>query len=149
MSSCRNAFTLIEVLIVVIIMAVLAATIIPQFTESTKDAKESSLKFNVHTLRSQIEIYKMHHLGNYPTVQGGDLPQLTDVTDAAGTLDPSGAYGPYVAGGQLPANPYNDKNDVVEFAAPQPAIGDDSTGWQYNATTGDIYPNHQGWDPNS
>ena len=34
----RSAFTLIEVLIVVVIMAILAATIIPQFTDSTKDA---------------------------------------------------------------------------------------------------------------
>ena len=40
--SCRSAFTLIEVLIVVIIMAVLAATIIPQFSSSTNDAKNSS-----------------------------------------------------------------------------------------------------------
>ncbi len=47
----RNAFTLIEVLIVVIIMAVLAATIIPQFSSSTTDAKISSLKFNLAALR--------------------------------------------------------------------------------------------------
>ena len=38
----RSAFTLIEVLIVVVIMAILAATIIPQFTDSTKDAKAST-----------------------------------------------------------------------------------------------------------
>ena len=39
----RSAFTLIEVLIVVVIMAILAATIIPQFTDSTKDAKSSTV----------------------------------------------------------------------------------------------------------
>src|SRR6476659_1356734 len=54
----RSAFTLIEVLIVVVIMAILAATIIPQFTDSTKDAKQSTVRFNVHTLRSQIELYR-------------------------------------------------------------------------------------------
>ena len=43
----RSAFTLIEVLIVVVIMAILAATIIPQFTDSTKDAKTSTAKMNV------------------------------------------------------------------------------------------------------
>ena len=37
----RSAFTLIEVLIVVIIMALLAATIIPQFASSTSDAKRA------------------------------------------------------------------------------------------------------------
>ena len=41
----RNAFTLIEVLIVVIIMALLAATIIPQFSSSTSDAKKSAVEF--------------------------------------------------------------------------------------------------------
>ena len=49
MRNRRKAFTLIEALIVVIIMAVLAATIIPQFSTSTKDAKMSNLKFNLHT----------------------------------------------------------------------------------------------------
>src|SRR5687767_2144937 len=62
----REAFTLIEVLIVVVIMAVLAATIIPQFSSSTKDARESSLRFNLHALRSQIELYKLHHTGAVP-----------------------------------------------------------------------------------
>ena len=64
----RNAFTLIEVLIVVIIMAVLAATIIPQFSSSTNDAKLSSVKFNLHTIRSQIEMYKVHHSGGLPAL---------------------------------------------------------------------------------
>ena len=45
--SRRKAFTLIEVLIVVVIMAILAATIIPQFSSSTQDAMESALKFNI------------------------------------------------------------------------------------------------------
>ena len=35
----KQGFTLVEVLIVVVIMAILAATIIPQFSDSTKDAK--------------------------------------------------------------------------------------------------------------
>ena len=61
--SRRSAFTLIEVLIVVVIMAVLAATIIPQFASSTTDAKVSALKFNLHGLRQQVEMYKLQHNG--------------------------------------------------------------------------------------
>ena len=76
----RRGFTLIEVLIVVVIMAVLAATIIPQFSSSTRDAKDSALEFNTHTMRSQIELYKVHHNSNYPDQIGdstnGYLPQL-------------------------------------------------------------------------
>src|SRR5947208_15955523 len=104
----RSAFTLIEVLIVVVIMAVLAATIIPQFSSSTDDAKQSALKFNLHTLRSQIELYKLHHLGATPAITNGALPQLTSATNATGVVGAAGSqypYGPYCLN-SLPANPY-------------------------------------------
>ena len=110
----RKAFTLIEVLIVVVIMAVLAATVIPQFSSSTQDAMESSLKFNVHTMRSQIELYKVHH-GTYPQITNGDLPQLTSATNLEGQPGqpgPDHPFGPYIDGA-LPANPFNNRNDVA------------------------------------
>ena len=62
-----SCFTLVEVLIVVVIMAILAATIIPQFSDSTRDAKVSTTTFNLHTLRSQIELYKTQHNGIVPS----------------------------------------------------------------------------------
>jgi len=143
----RNAFTLIEVLIVVIIMAVLAATIIPQFSSSTKDAKESSLKFNMHTMRSQIEMYKVHHLGNYPTIQDNSLPQLTSAPNVSGTIGASGTsfpYGPYIDN-ELPANPFDNSNKVTAVAAagvkPTAVVGA-LGGWQYDVTTGAIWPNN-------
>lgn len=142
----RNAFTLIEVLIVVIIMAVLAATIIPQFSESTKDAKNSSLDFNLHTMRSQIELYKVHHLGKLPTF-ADFVDQMTKKTDVGGTVDASGAYGPYVQG-EIPANPFNSSNDVVAVAAegtvPEDVVAG-GAGWQYDPSTGGFYPNNQEW----
>ena len=145
----RKAFTLIEVLIVVVIMAVLAATIIPQFSSSTQDAKESQLGFNMHALRSQIELYKVHHLGDYPTITDEDLPQLTNETNVQGTINEGASdpdnypYGPYVDS-ELPNNPFNDLNTV---AAGTGAAGDDSSGWQYDVNSGGIWPNHSGWTP--
>ena len=145
----RKAFTLIEVLIVVVIMAVLAATIIPQFSSSTQDAKESQLSFNVHTLRSQIELYRIHHLGKYPVIVASDLPGLTSETKADGTVNAGASdpdtypYGPYVDS-ELPKNPFNDLNTV---AAGTGAAGDGSSGWQYDVNTGGIWPNHSGWTP--
>ena len=79
----RNAFTLVEVLIVIVIMAVLAATIIPQFSDSTKDAKVSSVKFNLHTLRSQFQLYKSQHDGKVP---GATLAEMTSQTDSDGNI---------------------------------------------------------------
>jgi general secretion pathway protein G len=147
----RRGFTLIEVLIVVVIMAVLAATIIPQFSSSTKDAKESSLKFNMHTMKSQIELYKLHHLSSLPTEIGdattGYLPQLTQATDVSGNRGTAGTsypYGPYIEG-DLPANPFDGKNTVtsVDLGGKKPtAVSGDAGGWQYDPKTGAIWPNN-------
>ena len=40
----RRGFTLIEVLIVIIVVAVLAAIIVPRFLQAERGAKESSLR---------------------------------------------------------------------------------------------------------
>src|SRR5687768_13779490 len=98
-----SAFTLVEVLIVVVIMAVLAATIIPQFADSTTDAKVSTLKFNLHTLRSQIELYRTHHDGELPSGTLIELTQSTDVSGTAGT-GVNFPFGPYIR--TLPDNPF-------------------------------------------
>ena len=136
----RGGFTLVEVLIVVVIMAVLAATIIPQFTSSTKDAKLSAAKFNLHTLRSQLELYKAEHTGSLP---GAALTELISKTDAAGTVSTTGAYGPYVE--QLPQNPLTETS-TVKAVTSDPITSSDITttgeGWLYNVTTGEIRGNH-------
>ena len=59
------ACAVMGVLIVVVIMAILAATIIPQFTDSTKDAKTSTAKMNLATLRAQIQLYRTQHTGQH------------------------------------------------------------------------------------
>lgn len=144
-SNRRNAFTLIEVLIVVIIMAVLAATVIPQFASSTKDAKESSLKFNLQTMRSQIELYKNHHLGNAPTL-ANFVKQMTEASDVDGATNGSNSpdathpYGPYLA--EIPANSLNGSK-TIEDGTGAAVVG--TGGWQYDQATGKIYANSTGY----
>ena len=139
----RPGFTLVEVLIVVVIMAVLAATIIPQFADSTKDAKVSSLKFNLHTLRSQIQMYKQQHDAKTPT---GTLAELISKTDISGTVGTGAThiYGPYVM--EIPDNPFTGKA-TVKVITNNPAAAGDVTenyagGWLYYATPGDIFSDH-------
>lgn len=139
----RSAFTLVEVLIVVVIMAILAATIIPQFTDSTNDAKLSTSKFNLHTMRSQIELYKAHHNGLLPS---NTLIELTKSTDADGTQG-TGAlfpYGPYMR--EIPANPFTNSPAVKAITNDPAVVGDVTSGgagWLYNATTGGIWIDHE------
>jgi len=131
------------VLIVVIIMAVLAATIIPQFSSSTTDAKNSSLEFNLRTIRSEIELYKLHHNGKLPEFDNF-VTQMTQKTDVNGTQTGELLYGPYIQG-EIPPNPYNGSNEIVKVATPgvepnAPVAG--GAGWQYDETTGGFYPNN-------
>lgn len=138
----RSGFTLVEVLIVVVIMAVLAATIIPQFSDSSKDAKVSTAVFNVTTLRSQIEMYKSQHDGRLP---GDDLLELTIKTNSKGTTATSDGplvYGPYIQ--KIPDNSLTNSHLVKEIAASPAVAGDVTTtdGWLYHKASGNVWINH-------
>ena len=128
----RKGFTLIEILIVVIILGILAAIVIPQFTNASKEAKQSSLVTMVQSLRSQIALFKLQHNDRLPGANplvdsGGTLSQavfwnqLTQFTNLAG--DPVAAkntatghvYGPYMQ--STPVNPLNNSSTVAEAAA--------------------------------
>lgn len=136
----HRGFTLVEVLIVVVIMAILAATIIPQFTNSTKDAQESTVLFNLQTFRSQIQMYRTQHDGLIP---GAALAELTSSTNRAGTIGTGASfpYGPYLHG--MPENPLNNSNTITVITT-SPAVAGDVTGggWLYNATTGEVWVDH-------
>ncbi len=128
----RDGFTLIEVLIGVTIMAVLAATIIPQFTTSADEARQSQLAFNVHSLQSQIHLYHLQHNSLFPDV----LTKLTIKTDLDGTVNATGAYGPYIVGGVLPDNPNTKSNAVAASTTGTEQLGG---GWLYDSATGNVW----------
>ena len=62
----RKGFTLVEILIVVIILGILAAIVIPQFTNASEDARKGNMKSQLQTLRSQIELFKLQHRDSAP-----------------------------------------------------------------------------------
>jgi prepilin-type N-terminal cleavage/methylation domain-containing protein len=138
----RAGFTLVEVLIVVVIMAVLAATIIPQFTDSSKDARTSTVKFNLHTLRSQIEMYKSQHDGKAPAAGLAELTLKTNYKGTTATSDGPLVYGPYIQ--KIPENPLTGSNTVKTVSASPAVAGDVTTtdGWLYHPATGGLWINH-------
>ncbi len=119
----NKAFTLVEILIVVIILGILAAIVIPQFTEASDDARESALRSDLQTMRSQLELYKAQHNGAYPAAASF----VTDMTTKIGD------YGPYVQ--TFPTNPYNSLADVL-VEATTTNLGTSGTGWHFNSDTG-------------
>ncbi len=62
----NQAFTLVEILIVVVILGILAAIVVPQFTNAANDARAGNLKTQLQTLNNQIELYAARNNGSYP-----------------------------------------------------------------------------------
>ena len=140
MNRRNKAFTLVEILIVVIILGILAAIVIPQFTEASNDARRSTLVSDLQTVRSQLELYKVQHLENYPAA-ATFVSQLTSRTSSAGTVMPSGGsasdypFGPYLHA--FPSNPYVDGNKAQTVKTGTSAVaGDGTSGWYFETDAG-------------
>ena len=127
----RNSrgFTLVEILIVVIILGILAAIVIPQFTNASNDARNNSVASTLQTMRGQIELFKIQHADTAPKDFTALPLCLTNKTTAADTTGTGGAgtLGPYVQ--SFPVNPVNGSATVAgAFAA--------GVGWVYTASGG-------------
>jgi general secretion pathway protein G len=124
----KKGFTLVEILIVVIILGILAAIVIPQFTSASQDARKNAVKSMVQTLRSQIELYKLQH--------GDQLPDLVTDWDPFLQQTTYGGqnFGPYMQ--SAPRNGLTNSDVVADGDAVGAAAATD--GWVYddNAGTG-------------
>jgi general secretion pathway protein G len=134
----RRAFTLVELLIVVIILGILAAVVIPQFSDASTDARLASLTTNLQTIRGQVDLYRLQHNGVYPTL-ADFANQMTKKTDVDGTVNASGKFGPYLQ--RIPNNPFTvggSGNDVTNTAAAS------NKAWYYDETAGTFKANNGG-----
>lgn len=131
----KAGFTLVEILIVVVILGILAAIVIPQFTNASENAKGSSLVSQLQTIRSQLELYQVQHNGTYPDLVTS-WDQFTLYTDDDGNTNATKTdvfkHGPYMQ--QAPRNPLVNGDDAAKSA-----VADGNTGaWDYDETTGSI-----------
>ena len=148
-----KGFTLVEILIVVIILGILAAIVIPQFTEASNDARTSALVSDLQTLRSQIELFKVQHLEVLPGMSSGTWSETdfmnqmvlkSDASGATGTDPNTYPLGPYLQ--KFPSNAFvtgSTTNTVVGGTATPTGSGG---GWYFNYQNGKMWANDA--DPN-
>jgi prepilin-type N-terminal cleavage/methylation domain-containing protein len=167
-----RGFTLIELLIVVIIIAILAAIAIPQFSSSSGDAQEAALNANLATVRSSIELYRVQHANVFPgvnissggaatcTASGGAVgtggvkstlaltDQLTAYSNATGgtctVKNDDYPFGPYIRA--IPAEPIGNVATITTTNAVlgTPDVG--GKGWNYSTLTGQFIINNSAND---
>lgn len=123
-STQRHAFTLVELVIVVLVLGIIAAAAAPKLFDTANDARDNSTRHSLVVLRNALELYRATNAvypdgadmatelvpflqGPFPSVQGGNNP---NANIAASTDEPINAP----AGAQ---------------------------GWIYNETTGEIRVN--------
>jgi prepilin-type N-terminal cleavage/methylation domain-containing protein len=153
-----RAFTLVEILIVVVLLGVMAAIVIPTVAHSTTLTRETGLASDVSLLRRFVLIYKSQHLEVSPGYPDGDMTatptgevfvaQATSSSKASGQTAARGTpgydYGPYLS--RIPVNPLNDLDTVQMVPNGQafPATADGSHGWIFKPQTGEIRPDNVG-----
>jgi type II secretion system protein G len=142
----RAAFTLVEIMIVVLMLGILAAIVIPQFTSASELAQGNAVKMDLHRIRQQIEVYRSQH-NDPPTSSETFEAQMTLATDEDGddprpVGTPGYPLGPYLA--SIPKNPFTDSRDIAAIDAEAGA-----SAWVYDANTGGFYANsaeeHRSW----
>jgi general secretion pathway protein G len=72
MNKKPRAFTLVEILIVVIILGILASIVVPQFSSATSDSEKTAMTDQVVKLRRVLAVYYVRNGNSWPTITAGD-----------------------------------------------------------------------------
>jgi general secretion pathway protein G len=122
-----RAFTLVEILIVVLLLGVLAAIVVPSFTRSTNEARIQTTYSELQKIRRHVEVFQARNGGLLPAVQEDD-----------------GTWGEIVGQEYLMSPPTNAwvggaNSQRIHFGdVPDDAFQSDY-GWIYDETTGNIW----------
>ena len=131
-----RAFTLVEILIVVVILGILAAIVVPQFVGAVNEASIGTTQSELTKLRRAIEVFEVRNSNALPAVVAGD-----------------GTWGDLIAGHgeylkEAPTNPYvggENSRVIVLGTAPDDAF-QTAHAWIFNDATGEIWAG--GFDAN-
>jgi general secretion pathway protein G len=131
MSKRRSAFSLVELVVVIMILGILAAVAAPKLLQTSGAATDNGLKQTLTVVRDAIELFAADHGGALP---GADGNVATFKSDLA----------PYLRG-SFPECPVGAKDADVKMSSGATAIAGAASpteGWHYNYTTGEFIANY-------
>jgi general secretion pathway protein G len=123
-SRARRGFTLIEILVVIVVIAILATLVAPNIFQHVGAAKSATAKSQIEMLGSALDAYRLDN-GHYPTTQQGlgalwEMPTVDAPTNWRGPylrkpvpLDPWNAAYIFISPGQVNPNGY----DLISYGA--------------------------------
>jgi general secretion pathway protein G len=133
MRNRQGGFTLIEIMVVVVILAVLGALVVPKILENVDKARVTRAGSDIRAIQTALDLYRLDNF-KYPTTEQGLQALVKQPADPSITN--------YRSEGYLPSLPKDPWNNPYQYVSPGP------DGRQYEITTygKDGKPGGEGYD---
>lgn len=100
----RHGFSLIELLLVLVILAVLAAVVVPKFTGRSQQARQTAAKTDIASIELALDAFETD-TGRYPSSSEG----LEALLEEPGGLAEDMWKGPYLKKNAVPKDPWSNE----------------------------------------
>ncbi|MGO9515220.1 MAG: type II secretion system major pseudopilin GspG [Steroidobacteraceae bacterium] len=129
----QSGFTLIEIMVVVVILAVLGALVVPKILENVDKARVTRAASDIRAIQTALDLYRLDNF-KYPTTEQGLQALVTQPTDPTITN--------YRAGGYLPSLPKDPWGNPYQYVSP----GADGRDYDIISYGRDGKPGGEGYD---
>jgi general secretion pathway protein G len=132
-SRLARGFTLIEIMVVVVILAVLGALVVPKILENVDKARMTRAQSDIRAIETALDLYRLDNF-KYPNTEQGLEALVKQPADPTITN--------YRTGGYLKSVPKDPWNNPYQYASP----GQDGAEYEITSLGRDGKPQGEGYD---